>query len=131
MIDDKEVKKAENALRYAAVEYSRTAVETIPTPEMLKAAVEKLTAAARVYVATLLLQSMAQGATAPQKLAMATDTTTCLFIDHSRCRVVVGEAPSSNLMTLVCMCDCKDCRRAWFADGQPIVREGKIVRKSL
>lgn len=29
----------------------------------------------------------------------------------------------------VCSCDCIDCKRAWFADGEPIVRDGKIVRR--
>lgn len=40
---------------------------------------------------------------------------------HASCPVVVGDK--------VCMCDCRTCKRAWFADGQPCVRDGKIIRR--
>lgn len=39
---------------------------------------------------------------------------------HS-CPVVVGDK--------VCKCECRPCKRAWFDDGQPVVRDGKIVRR--
>jgi hypothetical protein len=38
-----------------------------------------------------------------------------------------GPAPSS--FPAVCPCDCSDCGRAWWADGRPIVCDGRVVRE--
>jgi hypothetical protein len=59
-----------------------------------------------------------------------TDDRTCVAFgelggDHTGCPVVVT---SGSRIPTVCMCDCKDCKRKWFSDGRPVVRQGKIVR---
>ena len=30
---------------------------------------------------------------------------------------------------LVCGCECTTCKRAWFAAGRPLIKDGKIVRE--
>ncbi len=49
---------------------------------------------------------------------------------HFRCEVTVE--PISNItgrLPRVCGCDCRECKRAWWSDGRPVVRDGKIVRE--
>ena len=41
---------------------------------------------------------------------------------HRDCPVIVAAVP-----LLVCPCECKACRRAWWAAGRPIVRDGAVV----
>lgn len=67
-------------------------------------------------------------------VTIETDDRTCIAFglntpgsNHMQCPVVVTSGGVPNIPT-VCMCDCKDCKRAWFSDGRPIVREGKIIR---
>jgi hypothetical protein len=43
-------------------------------------------------------------------------------------RYPAQDAPDPPSYPAVCPCDCADCNRAWWADGRPIVRGGKIVR---
>ncbi len=51
-----------------------------------------------------------------------TDDSTCLY-EHDNCPVV-GHINSD----VVCKCECRQCTRAWFADKQPVVLDGKVVR---
>ena len=42
-------------------------------------------------------------------------------LDHPDCSVVRDNK--------VCTCECHTCKRRWFGEGQPIIRDGKIVRR--
>ena len=55
--------------------------------------------------------------------AKALTQSDCLW-EHEDCPVVVRV----NGALKVCACECKPCKRAWFADGRPILRSGAIVR---
>lgn len=58
---------------------------------------------------------------------------------HMDCPVVLTEdtvyqsAISAELLTnakqfpMVCPCECQTCKRAWWAKGRPILKDGKIV----
>ncbi len=47
---------------------------------------------------------------------------------HERCPVViVGTMDGSG--PVVCKCDCIDCKRLWWGNGRPIVRDGRVVRE--
>lgn len=58
---------------------------------------------------------------------------------HMNCPVVLTKdsvhesAIASELLSsgqsfpMVCSCDCKICKRAWWEEGRPIIRMGKIV----
>ena len=81
-----------------------------------------------------------------------TTTTNCLFwgalgphhLAHPDCDVVYDGTDPGSILTSggkpiyvvegpfprVCPCECLACKRAWFANGQPIVRDGKIVRRT-
>jgi hypothetical protein len=60
---------------------------------------------------------------------------------HSDCPVVLTKdmvyesaiaaelLASGRVFPMVCPCDCKTCKRAWWAKGRPIIRDGKIVLK--
>jgi hypothetical protein len=41
----------------------------------------------------------------------------------------IGCAVVNNNPLAVCPCECSVCKRAYFAQGQPTIRDGKIVRK--
>ena len=30
---------------------------------------------------------------------------------------------------MVCACECHVCKRAWWAQGRPLIREGSIIRE--
>jgi len=45
---------------------------------------------------------------------------------HSSCNVVVSRRDGPK----VCTCECRACKRAWWAQGRPILRDGKIVRSN-
>ena len=47
-----------------------------------------------------------------------------LLEDCPSCPVVAWDVPR------VCPCECQTCKRAWWRDGRPIVRDGKIVRET-
>ena len=57
---------------------------------------------------------------------------------HMDCLVVVDESNrfscadadqlAGKTLPIVCPCECWTCKRAWSADGMPIVRDGKVVR---
>lgn len=61
---------------------------------------------------------------------------------HMDCGVVLEHRDSSAVgpalanmnakLPLVCLCDCRTCKRAWFADGQPIQQDpgGHIERRA-
>jgi hypothetical protein len=60
-------------------------------------------------------------------------------LQHFDCPVVVEIARAglvySSLGTaipplVVCPCGCRTCKDAWFAAGQPVVRDEKIIRCS-
>lgn len=36
-----------------------------------------------------------------------------------------GQRPES--FPHVCPCDCRECRRAWWIVGRPIIRDGRVV----
>jgi hypothetical protein len=38
-----------------------------------------------------------------------------------------SQAPAS--YPVVCPCECRDCQRAWWGQGRPIVRDGRVVRR--
>lgn len=61
---------------------------------------------------------------AAQLAKRVTNPDTCIGGDHDNCPVTVSALP------VVCLCDCTSCKRAWFADGRPIIRNGEIVRES-
>jgi hypothetical protein len=44
--------------------------------------------------------------------------------DHRR----YPQGPAPAAYPAVCPCDCSDCGRAWWADGRPVVREGRVIR---
>jgi hypothetical protein len=44
---------------------------------------------------------------------------------HPDCDVVVVVSG----VPRVCPCECRTCKRAWFDAGQPIVRDGNVVRR--
>jgi len=51
---------------------------------------------------------------------------------HLDCPVVLHSAESSAIalegpFPRICPCDCRTCKRAWWAQGRPILRNGKIV----
>lgn len=54
-------------------------------------------------------------------------TVTNFVVPHLRCPTIVIESDGS---PRVCLCECKTCKRAWFADGRPVVRNGKVVRET-
>lgn len=56
---------------------------------------------------------------------------------HASCFVVATDevvrrdppaVPIKGKLPQVCSCGCYACKRAWRADGRPLVRDGKIVR---
>jgi len=49
----------------------------------------------------------------------------CCISNHSDCPVIVedGDGP------FLCLCDCRDCMRAWFADDQPTVIKNEVKRR--
>lgn len=60
---------------------------------------------------------------------IVTDENMCLIYGvsdapHYLCEVtgMIAGTPT------VCMCECIECKRAWFSDGRPLVRNGQIVR---
>lgn len=46
-----------------------------------------------------------------------------IVVGHESCPVL-GADPLS-----VCPCECTTCKRAWWAAGRPIIRDGAIVRR--
>lgn len=57
---------------------------------------------------------------------------------HEGCPVVFASeddrrqfptSPAPGTYPVVCPCECRDCRRAWWGEGRPIVRDGKVVRE--
>lgn len=38
--------------------------------------------------------------------------------------------PIKGPLPQVCPCECQTCKRAWWAYGRPIIRDGKIVRET-
>lgn len=54
---------------------------------------------------------------------------------HMNCPVVLHNArgaavPVEGPFPKVCGCECRTCKNAWFADRQPIMRDGEIVRRA-
>jgi hypothetical protein len=54
---------------------------------------------------------------------------------HLDCPVVVTSpqacaVPVTVPLPAVCLCGCRTCKDAWFADGKPICKEGRIVRET-
>lgn len=48
--------------------------------------------------------------------------------ESDRARFPGGPDPAS--YPVACPCECRDCRRAWWAAGRPVVCEGRVVRSS-
>jgi hypothetical protein len=46
---------------------------------------------------------------------------------HPTCPVIESGDPPRP--PRVCSCECQTCKRAWWAQGRPIVRDGQIVRR--
>lgn len=43
--------------------------------------------------------------------------------------VSVCQVPQEGFTLAVCKCECTTCKRAWEADGRPLLRDGKVVRR--
>ena len=43
---------------------------------------------------------------------------------HPDCPVIVTSHP----LPMMCPCECQTCKRSWFAQGRPIVKDGKVIR---
>jgi hypothetical protein len=60
---------------------------------------------------------------------------------HTDCLVVVDESNKGEcaragqlekkILPIVCPCECWTCKRAWSADGMPIIRNGKGLRPKV
>lgn len=56
--------------------------------------------------------------------------------EHHECPVVVnhahegvaGSPARTEALPMVCACECHTCKRAWWAQGRPVVRDGTIFR---
>jgi hypothetical protein len=53
-------------------------------------------------------------------------------LEHVDCPVILENAAESAVAVKVdlpalCPCECRTCKRAWWAKGRPLVRDGKIV----
>ena len=56
-------------------------------------------------------------------------------LSHDDCPVIVTSSTSCAVpvtvpLPAVCGCGCHACKDAWFAEGRPISRDGKIVREA-
>ena len=55
---------------------------------------------------------------------------------HMDCAVIVADEEQARRQAVrvpgpypkVCPCDCQTCKRAWWADGRPMVRDCVVVR---
>jgi len=52
--------------------------------------------------------------------------------EHFDCPVILESAVSAAVPVTVelpalCPCECRTCKRSWWAMGRPLVRDGKIV----
>jgi len=66
----------------------------------------------------------------PPPEALLDDCPSCRVVTHAPANPRGGtdfHAPSG--LPRVCPCECQTCKRAWWADGRPIVRDGEIVRQ--
>lgn len=56
-------------------------------------------------------------------------------LGHHDCPVIVnhpgegvqGSPARTAKLPMVCKCECRECKRAWWDKGRPVLREGKIV----
>jgi len=55
--------------------------------------------------------------------------------EHMDCPVVVRESHEactgspgrSGPLPMICECECQTCKRAWWAESRPVLRDGAIV----
>lgn len=51
----------------------------------------------------------------------------CPGVVHFAYEGTVGSLARSAPLPLVCECECRTCKRSWWAQGRPVIRAGEII----
>lgn len=51
----------------------------------------------------------------------------CPVVVHAAHEGCIGSPARTEPLPMVCACECATCKRAWWAQGRPVIRGGVIV----